>query len=505
MTIDSNKRIAKNTLMLYIRMFFTMAISLFTARIILATLGETDFGIYNVVGGIVAMFGVLTHTLATATQRFLNFSLGKDEFEETRKTFSMSLIIHVLLALFILIISETIGLWFLNHKMNIPANRLYATQWVYQFSIFASIVSIIRIPYNASIIANEKMTIYAYVSIVEAILKLIVVYILLISKIDVLITYGALILSVHIIVFGTYFFICTRSFEETKFKYIWDKKLFKTMLSYSGWNTMSGFASVLSTEGINILLNVFFGPVMNAARGIALKVSNSVKSFGNSFQIAVNPQIVKLYAKEERIELFKLVINNSKYAFYLMSLIVIPFILEIDFILNIWLKEVPKWTNIFSQIILFQALFSSLHAPLAMGIHAHGKMKIPNLTVSIVHLLILPISYLFLKLGYPVFTPFIVVLASELITIVIDLFLLRNFIAFPVREFVRMSFRAMFILFIAVTVPIYVHLSMDLGWQRFIIVFFTSFAFIGSMVYFFGLSKSIRLIIRTRILKAIKG
>jgi O-antigen/teichoic acid export membrane protein len=493
MSTRDNKRIAKNTLMLYIRMFITMGISLFTTRIILEALGVTDYGIYNAIGGIVVMFGILSKTLAASTLRFLNFSMGGETLDETRKTFSMSLIIHGLLALFILLIGETIGLWFLMNKMSIPSERMHAAQWVYQFSIFAGIISVLQIPYTASIIANEKMKIYAYVSIVEAVLKLGVGYILLVSTLDLLILYGVLVLISQAVIFVFYCMICKSSFDECRFYRVWDKQLFVRMLSYSGWNTISGLAGVFSDGGINIILNIFFGPAVNAARAISMQVNNAVRGFASNFQIAVNPQIVKLYASGKRKEMFDLIISNAQYSFFLVCLMAIPFVLEMNFILHLWLStKIPEHTSLFCRIILLQTIFLSIHIPLGMGIHAQGKMKIPNLSASVVYVLVLPTSYVLLKLGFPDYTPFLIMLLVEPITITIDLILLKRFMDFPVKDYLIMFIKSTLIVLAACIIPALIQFNMSFGWFQFIIVLLSSFLCLAFVVYRWGLSNQIK-------------
>jgi O-antigen/teichoic acid export membrane protein len=437
MPSESNKRIAKNTIYLYIRMLFTMGVGLYTSRVVLATLGIEDFGIYNIVGGVVAMFGFLTGTLAGGTQRFLTFQLGKNDFTELKKTFSVALNTHIILAVIILILAETVGLWFLKHKINIPIGREYAALWVYQFSVFAAILSIIQVPYNASIIAHERMNVYAYVSIVDVSLKLIIVYLLFVSGFDKLITYAILIFIVTIIVMSIYWIYCKKQYSECRFGWVSDKTLYKSMLTFSGWNIFGCGAVIGATQGVNILLNMFFGPVVNAARGVSVQVSGAITSFVGNFQTAVNPQIVKLYATGKMEELYTLLFQNAKFSFCLMWLLLLPVLLKLEIILQLWLVEVPEYTPLFCRLILLQSLIFCIHRPFVMAIHATGKMKTINLRSGLLLLSVLPISYVLLKMGYPAYLPFVVYIIGSMGTSFIELYFLHKWINLPVTDLMK--------------------------------------------------------------------
>jgi O-antigen/teichoic acid export membrane protein len=414
-----------------------MGVGLYTSRIVLATLGVEDFGIYNVVGGVVAMLGFLNSTLASGTQRFLTFQLGKNDTIELKKTFSTALNIHILLSIVILILAETIGLWFLTNKINIPAGREYAALWVYQFSVFAAVLSIIQVPYNASIIAHERMNIYAYVSIIDVLLKLIIVYLLSLSGYDKLITYAVLIFIVNTIVVNIYAMYCKRQYNECRFGLIADKSLYKSILIFSGWNIFGCGAVVGATQGVNILLNMFFGPVVNAARGIAVQVNSAVIAFVNNFQTAANPQIVKLYAVGKLEELYTLLFQNAKFSFCLTWLLLLPVLLKLEIILQLWLVEVPENTALFCRLILLQSLISATQKPFVMTIHATGKMKTPNLTGGIVLLAVLPVSYFLLKAGVPAYVPFIIYILAFLVSSSVELFLLHKWIKLPVWKLIK--------------------------------------------------------------------
>ncbi|MDR2409266.1 MAG: lipopolysaccharide biosynthesis protein, partial [Bacteroidales bacterium] len=403
----TNKRIAKNTLMLYIRMLITMGISLYTSRIVLNTLGIENYGIYNVVGGIVALFGFLNSVLSVSTQRFLAFRLEENNVE-LQKTFSAAFILHILLSLTILVIGETIGLWFLRNKINIPTGRENAAFWAFEFSLLASMLAIIQVPFNATIIVHERMNIYAYVSIVEVSLKLIIVYLLTISNYDKLISYAILIFIVAIIVFIIYLLYCKKKFLECQFMLVSDIALYKSMWNFSGWMIFSNGAFILASQGINILLNIFFGPIVNAARGIAFQVHNALTAFVINFQVAVDPNIIKFYAADKKEIMFDLVFQNAKFAFCLMWLLAFPFLLRMEKVLNYWLINIPENTALFCRLVLIDSLIGSLDRPFAKIIHAMGKVKMPCIIGGIVYLCILPVSYFLLKVGFPAYIPFIV-------------------------------------------------------------------------------------------------
>lgn len=496
-TSENNKRIAKNTLFLYFRMFITLSVSLYTSRIVLDTLGIEDFGIYNVVGGIVVLFGFLSVTMASGIQRFLTFQMGNNDFEKLKTTFSTSLIINFCLAIIILILAETIGLWFLNNKMNIPADRMDAVQWVYQFSVLASLISIFHIPYNASIIAHERMNIIAYVSIVDVSLKLLVVYLLLVSSHDKLIVYSILIFMVILLINTIYRIYCINKFAECKFRFVWDKDLFQAMMSFSGWNLFGSLASTAANEGINIALNIFFGPIVNAARAISFQVNNAVIGFASNFQTAVTPQITKLYAGNKLTDLHKLLYLNAKFAFILMLFITLPVIFELETLLFWWLKSVPVNTLLFCRLVLLQSILYSLSMPFRMAIHATGKMKIINLTAGIALLMVLPVSYVLLKMGLPPYVPFIAYIGGTIAEFSFELYYLNKWINLSISSFFKNTiFPVTKVIFISVPIPAFIYYHLDKGLIQFLIVSITSSIGILGSSYFFAIDLTKRVYVR---------
>ena len=359
-TSDNNKRIAKNTLLLYFRMLFTMAVSLYTSRVVLNTLGVEDFGVYNVVGGVVAMFGFINGSMSSATQRYITFALGKGDKTWLQTVFSTTLQIHTLIAGIIVLLGETVGLWFLYNKMQIPADRMDAAFWVLQCSIVATIVMIISVPYNADIIAHEKMSAFAYISILEVVLKLVIVYMLVVFSFDKLILYAFLLLAIQLLIRFCYSIYCNRHFEETKYRHVWDKALFKEMTGFAGWSLFGNLAGVLFSQGLNMLLNVFFGPIVNAARAVAVQVQSAIQQFVGNFQMALNPQITKTYAKGELGDMHSLMFRSARFSFFLLYFLSLPVLFETNFILTIWLKTVPENTVVFLRIMICTSLIYTL-------------------------------------------------------------------------------------------------------------------------------------------------
>lgn len=396
---NTTKRIAKNTLMLYFRQILIMIVSLYTVRVVLNTLGAEDYGIYNVVAGVVVLFSFVNNAMATSTQRFLNFNLGKEDIEKTQQTYSASLLIHIGIALIFVILAETIGLWFVNSKLNIPLERHSAAMWCYQFSIITTVFNILRVPYNAVIIAYEKMSFFAWVSIVEAVLKLLVVYLLIISPLDKLVAYVILLTLVSIIILFCYKIYCNKKFEIAHYKKVTDYSLVKEILGFSGWSLFGATANVANNQGTNIVLNMFTNVTVNAAMGIANQVNNAVYSFVSNFQTAFKPQLVKSYAVGEKEEFNNLIIRSAKFSFYLLWIIVLPLTLNLDFVLQIWLKNVPDFSIGFVKLILIYSLFESINGPLWLAVQATGKIKKYQIIVSCLIFSNLPLSIIAFSLG----------------------------------------------------------------------------------------------------------
>ena len=433
----NNKKIAKNTFILYIRMFFTMGVSLYTSRVVLNTLGVEDFGVYSVVGGIVTLFSFFNSAMTSATQRFLAFDLGKNDSVQLKKTFNATLNIHIAIAILVLILAETIGLWFVNYKLNLPIDRMVAVNWVYQFSVFTFLLGIIQVPYDALIVAREKMDIYAYMAFVEVFLKLIIVYLLVVFSYDKLILYAGLLFLVSFFVRMGHKQYCKWQYEESKYEFYFDKSFYKELLSYSGWSLFGNIAAVARGQGSNILLNLFFGTVLNAAYGISIQVQTTVQSFVLNFQMAVNPQIIKQYAAGNTEQCFKLIFQSAKFSYFLLFIIATPIIFNIDFILELWLRNPPKYTSIFVNLCLISLLIECISGPLMIGAQATGNIKWYQIVIGSLIFMNLPISYILLK-TYK--NPELIYYSSiiiSLLSLVFRLFFLKYIMRFSILDFFK--------------------------------------------------------------------
>lgn len=372
--IGNNKRVLKNTVFLYVRMLITVLVSLYTSRVVLQYLGVVDFGILNVVGGVVSMFGFITSTMTNASTRFFSYALGKGNKEDLVATFKTTMSIYVLLIVIILVIAETIGLWFVWNKLNIPPERHSAAMLVYQISLMIFCCGLLRIPYNSSIIAHERMSFYAYTSIIEVSLKLAIVFMLMVAPFDKLVFYNFMFFLVSLGITFWYMFFC-RKFEECKFGFNRDKEKFKSIFSFAGWNFTSNMGDVAIDQGINVLINIFFGPAINAARGIAFQIKGQVASFCSNFQMAAGPQITKYYAAGDLDNMNKLVLQSSKISFYLMFLVSVPAFVGMEMVLQLWLKEVPDYALILTRLVLVNIVVNSFGGTMNIAIQASGKIK----------------------------------------------------------------------------------------------------------------------------------
>lgn len=414
-----------------------MGVSLYTSRIVLRELGVSDYGIYSLVGGIVALFGFFNAAMSSATQRYLSFDIGKGDQEKLRKTFSASLTIHAGIALLVLILAETIGLWYVNYKMVFPPERNFAVNVVYQFSVFSFLLGIIQVPYNALIIARERMNVYAYVSILEVILKLIIVFLLVFFGSDKLITYAILTFVVSFIIRIVYQVYCRKHFQESKYKFEYDKEYYRELMSYSGWNLFGNIAAVARGQGINVVLNLFFGTVVNAAYGITLTVQGAVQSFVTNFQVAVNPQIIKNYAKGDLNAMQLLIFRSSKLSFFLFFILSFPIILNTEYILNLWLTVVPEHTVIFIQLAFVYLMIDSISYSLIIAVQATGKIKKYQMILGTFIFLNLPIAYLVLRLGGRPESVYYVLISVTFLTLVFRMFFVKNLLGFKPLVFMK--------------------------------------------------------------------
>ena len=490
----NNKRIAKNTLMLYIRMLFMMGVSLFTSRVILQTLGVEDYGIYNVVGGIITMFTFINSAMISATQRYITFALGQNDLERLRRVFSTSLQIHALISLIIVILGETVGLWFLYEKMIIPESRMTAALWVYQCSILACIITIMSVPYNAAIVAHEKMSAFAYISILEVSLKLAIVYLLLVIPFDKLIIYAILMFVVQLLVRFVYANYCSKHFEESKYQHFIDKPLLKEMSGFAGWSFWGSFSVLCCNQGVNLLLNTFYGPVVNAARGIATTIQAAVNNFSSNFQVALNPQIIKTYAVGNLEEHRKLILVSAKFSALMLMIISLPILLDTGNLLNLWLGEVPDHTINFVRIILVISIWDSTAYPLATSVQATGRVKKYQLYIGSVILLIIPVSYVVFQFYLIPELALLVHLFVAILAQLTRLWFVRNYVQVSIRQFIQQVYTPLIFSFVLSLIPTYYILEYlpQNGFLRLVLVSVISILLSLSVTYIIALNRSER-------------
>lgn len=484
-----NKRIAKNTIYLYLRQILVMIVALYTSRVVLATLGEVDYGIYNVVGGIVTLFTFLNFAMSCATSRFITFELGRNDYEKLNVVFSYSVMIHCAIAVLILILGETIGLWFFYTQMNIPEERMYAASWVYQFSIFSCMVNIMCVPYNALITSYEKMNVYAIFSVFETLLKLLIVGILVLFGSDKLILYAILIFIVSILIRILNQVYTIRTFKNIHFVKCRDIKVLKEMFGYAGWSLVGSLATILFDQGVNILLNIFFGPVINAARGISMQIKNAVVNLSNNFQQALTPQINKSYASGNIEYMHSLIFASSKYTYYIMFIMILPISLLINQILSIWLVNVPAHTAVFTILILVICIFQAIGQPISNAAGANGHIRNFQLIVGGVNLSLLPVAWLLLKV-YPI--PEIVFCLHILVNIVaqvVRLIIVKPMILLSLREYTKKVVWPCFcVTAMAIPIPIVVKLVMPNNIIGFISILIVSLICSSICIYYFGMT-----------------
>jgi len=432
-----NVRIAKNTLFLYFRMIFIMLVSLYTSRVVLAALGVESFGVYNVIGGVVASLSFLNSSLATSTQRFLNYEMGLKKDADLSKVFSNAVNAHYIIAFVTVFLLETVGLWLVLNKLDIPVSTRQAAFWVYQASIASIFVTIISTPYNAAIVAHEKMNVFAYFSILECLLRLGIVYLLLVLPFNRLTVYGILIFAVTVLMRLIYNLYCIRNFSECRYQWNWDKSLLKKMFSFTGWMFFGCITDMLSGQGVNMLINIFFGPIFNASRAIAYQVFNAVNSFLINFMTAVKPQIVKSYAANNRDYSFNLVFSSTKLSFYLLFFLTMPLFLHMDLVLGLWLKEVPEMATLFTRLVLVDLWIRAIYTPMAQINQASGKIRSYQLVISVIFLMIFVVTLILFKLGLSVYYAFIVSIGMNFIGVFARLAVLKKENGFPVAIFVK--------------------------------------------------------------------
>lgn len=432
---SNNQRIAKNTIFLYLRMFILLAVQLYTSRKVLEVLGVEDFGIYSVVGGVVAMFSFLNNAMTSSSQRYITYELGKGSFKRLREVFVTSINTHILISVVVALLCETIGLWFMYNKMVIPAERFEAAMWVFQLSILTTVIAIMSYPYNAVIVAHEKMSAFAYISIIEGFLKLSIVYLLAVGGIDKLILYAILLALVQLFIRFCYSVYCSKHFEETHYFFFNDRALQKEMLAFAGWNLWGNLSAVLSTNGQNLILNVFFGPIVNAARGIATQVQGAMAMFYSNMQMAINPQITKSYAVGDIQNMHSLVKRSSKFTYLLLLIISLPVFIETEFILGLWLTEVPDYTVIFLRILIINMMIDATSGSLAISAAATGNVRKYQSIVGGILLMSLPLTYVAFRFGCNPESAFYVNIIVCVIAYLARLIILKQLIHLAIRRY----------------------------------------------------------------------
>ena len=488
MTDSRTRRIARNTLMLYIRMFALLLVGLYTSRVVLEALGENDYGIYNVVGGVVAMFTIISGALNSAVSRFITFEMGKGAAARLNEVYSTAVTIQFIIALTIVAAAEPIGLWFIENEMTIDPSRIPAAKLVLHFSILAFVINLMSVPQMASITAHEKMSAYAAIGVLDGLLRLAVAFMIMRSPMDRLVYYAALMAAVVLIVRGAYGIYCRTHFPECRYRPVFEKPLMKEMFSFAGWNFIGVSAGVLRDQGGNILVNLFYGTAVNAARGIAVQLNAAVQGFVTNFMTAVNPQITKSYASGDKAYMLSLIRRSSRMSFFLLFVIALPILFNTEYLLSIWLKDVPAHTVMFVRLFLVFALCESISNPLITAQLATGKIRNYQLVVGGLMLLNIPVSYIFLKHGAAAEITVAVAIAISLVCLAARLVMLRGMIGLSIRKFVSdVCLKIVLVVVISLILPIAIYNVLPDGFAGFVISAAVCVAVSGSAVLFMGL------------------
>lgn len=500
MTDNSNKKIAKNTLLLYIRMLFMMAIGLFTSRVILNALGISDMGLMSVAGSVITMFTFLNVTLTSGTQRFISYAIGENNAQRLRAVFKSAMTLHLLLAIIIFFLGETLGLWYVYNKLNVEPGRFQAAMWCYQLSIISTVVGMVQLPFNSALIAHEKMNIYAYMTIFDAVFKLLAAYLIQIVCFDRLIFYSILIFAAELLSTFLYNLYCRKHFKECSFSFGYDKGIFRNMLSFSGWNTLGCLAAMGQGTGVNLIINSFCGTVVNGARGIAFQANGWVTRFVENFMVALNPQIIKSYASGDIQRMSSLVINGARFGCYLFLLLGIPLFVEIEFVLKLWLGQCPEHTVAFMRIVMIETLFKTMGTPTVTAIHATGQMKLLNITVGSILLLIVPVSYVCFRLGLSPEQVLLINIIPWIVVPFIRVFLVKKSSQgkFPVGQYLYQVVLKTTAMALLMFVPIWLfsyYMQSYTDWIRFCAIFTSSLVFSAMVIYYIGLEQKYRILL----------
>ena len=498
--VVNNRRIAKNTIILYARTLFVMFVSLFTSRIILEALGIENYGISNVVGGLVGMFSVISSSLTSAASRFITFEIGRGDKENLRKTFSTSIIIQTSLAIIVFVVCELVGTWFLETQMQIPPGRMYAAKWVLQFSIISFCIGLITVPFGACIIAHERMSIYAYLSIFNSLMNLAICYLLVISPIDRLIFYSILGFLVNQTTTIINIVYCKRNFDESRGKITFDKEIFKKMVGFSGWSFFNNTTYILNNQGINMLINIFFGVAVNAARGIATQVENVVHQFVNNFTVALNPQITKSYASEDFESMHQLVCRGAKFSYFIMLIMALPIIIEAEQILNIWLINVPQYAIIFTQLALVMGMCDCIGSSGYTACIATGNLKRYSIIITSIGIMEFPIAWLFFAMGALPEYAYYTYIAVKITVLIVRMFLLESMVGLKVSMYTKEVFSPIILTtIVSIIIPITISLYMEPTILRLIVIVTTSIISVSLCALYIGMTNGERNVIISKV------
>ncbi len=500
--IANNERIARNTVFLYLRTFVTMLVALYTSRVVLNALGVEDFGIWGVLGGIVSMFGFINSSLSSSIFRYLAHAIGTGDKNQINKTYNASIIVHVFLALAIFVLCETIGQWFLAEKLVVPDSKREMSDIVFHIVVLTSCISLLNVPFNSVIISYERMNVYAYMAIADVVIKLAIAYVVYMVPTDKLVWYAIMMLLSTCLLLVFYYTYVRIQFKNLYFQRVSDMQLFKSLLGFSGWSLFGNIAYVGYTQGLNMLINMFFGPVVNAARSISLQIEHSVRTFVTNFQTAINPQIIKNYAAKDYRQMHSLIFRSSKFSVYLLAIFALPIMLETDTILILWLKQVPEHTVAFCRIMFVIIALECMTNAIGTGVVATGDIKKYHVIVGTILMTIVPISYLVLRLGSPAEGVFLVYLGVEIIAVISRLLIASKQIHLPVRQyFTNVVLRLILVIMAAAIVPVILHFSMEDDIARFLTVGLSTVVSNALSIYYLGLSISERQLVKSVIRK----
>ncbi|MDO4319836.1 MAG: hypothetical protein Q4C34_04600 [Bacteroidales bacterium] len=496
MPIDTGhkKTIARNTAFLYVRMLVVMAVTFYTSRVVLNALGETDYGIYDVVGGVVTLLSFVNGSLSASTSRFLTYELGRGDTCRLASTFSAALNLHIGAALLVIVLGETLGVWFLYNKMTIPPEQLTAAFWILQFSIVTTCFTFTQVPFNASIISHENMSVFAYVGLYEGFSKLAIAYLIQLGTDNRLILYG-LLLMVNAVLIQTFLrFYTRRRYDECRMRMVRDKALYRKLLGYSGWDIFGNVAVMVQSQGINIVLNIFYGPVLNAARAIAVQIQGGLRAFVTNFLMAVRPRVVKLFAEGDHAGMYNLTFYGCKIAYFMILALVLPIAFDLEFLLHVWLGDnVPPYTDVFAWIIMGIVLSDAFHSAFLMAFHAIGRIKTGNVVCGSLMIMALPVGYLTLKVGLPPYSVFVTILVINVICHIISWIIAHGYVRFSYRRLLGIVYGpCMLTSVLALAVPSLIVWAMPSGWMRFITLLTIGEGAYLALVYLVGFNRDER-------------